>query len=257
MILIPVIQNDFWYDHGVSLGSAIVTFLAFLLTFITLIHNSNKEKKEAENRSKKTLSVMDFIFEKNSDQLGLLMEQVESIKETRPEDSGIYGNASDYILDKEKREDRDLYYYTDYRGISVTVPGMNRIVKTKFQHNYIVLETYRYLEKENFILKLNQYEEEIKTNLKSQHLNITSDSLGKISDKIHAIKESKSILRSMRIKKLLQISILEVIGRTENEINEQVGESVQDYIREDYEKFLKLESELKKVITPLNSDGSF
>lgn len=48
-----------------------------------------------------------------------------------------------------------------------------------------------------------------------------------------------------------------MIGRTENEINEQVGESVQDYIRENYEKFLKLESELKKVITPLNSDGSF
>lgn len=267
MVFLTVSQSDFWYDHGVSLGSAIVTFLAFLLTFITLIYNSNKEKREAEDRSRKTLSVMDFIFESNNNELNNIIEQIERIKKRRPEEARIPGHILGYALNTEegkeelkeelKEEELASSYFIDYRGMSIVIPGIDPIVKTKFHHSYIVLETYRYLEKNNFILELNKYEDAIKSNLKNQHLNITSGSLEKISDRIHAIKESKSILNSMRIDELLRISMLEGSGRTKDEINEKVKENVDDYIRKDYEKVLNLERELKKVITPLNSDDSF
>lgn len=268
MILIPVSEisgSNFWYDHGVSLISAIVTFLAFVLTFGTLIYNSRKEKREAEDRSKKTLSVLDFIFESNNKELNNIIEQIEQIKKRRPEEARIPGHILGYALNteegkeelKEKEKELASSYFIDYRGMSIVIPGIDPIVKTEFQHSYIVLETYRYLEKNNFILELNKYEDAIKSNLKNQHLNITSGSLEKISDRIHAIKESKSILNSMRIDELLRISMLEGSGRTKDEINEKVKENVDDYIRKDYEKVLNLERELKKVITPLNSDDSF
>lgn len=256
MVLLQVSDNNFWYDHGVAVVSATVTFLAFLLTFITLIINSRKEKKEAEEKSQKTLSVLDFIFENNDNDLKSFLDQIKYIRENLPKEPPLPKNIYQHSTIEEWKEaweeNKYFRFHIDYRGMKIPIPGMSPDIKTKFENNYIVLETYRFLKVNKFTSKLNSYQDEIKINLKNQHLNITSSSLEKISDKIHGLKESIAIFESFKVTELVGVSINEVVGKTEEEISEIVDKNVLDYINEEHEKLLKLEKILKKVVKPLN-----
>lgn len=128
MLLLQVSSNHFWYDHGVAVVSAAVTFLAFLLTFITLIINSRKEKEEAEDKSQKTLSVLDFIFEKNNDEVKSFLDQIKYIRENLPEEPPLPKSIHRDSTIEEWKEawdvNKDFRFHIDYRGIKVPVPGM-------------------------------------------------------------------------------------------------------------------------------------
>lgn len=261
MLLLQVSDNNFWYDHGVGVASATATFLAFLLTFITLIINSRKEKEEAEDKSQKTLAVLDFIFENNNDELKGFLEQIKYIRDNT--DEGVH---SVYIHHYSKRaieewkKTRDskanLFFHIELKDLSTGKLEVGQHARTRFENNYITLETYRYLEVNGFSSRLDNYENELKINLKNQHLNITSNSLEKISGKIHAIKESRNIFDSIRLKDLVKLAMYEPY-KTEEEISEIFEEHPLDFINEDHQKVLQLEEVLQEVVKPLSDDSSF
>lgn len=255
MILIPVSEisgSNFWYDHGVSLISAIVTFLAFVLTFGTLIYNSRKEKREAEDRSKKTLSVLDFIFDNKNGEVREILKEMKYIKENA--DEGIHerykSRYEPHIIEewkKNRNRDLELFYVIKIEDFNpLQYPSWG----TRFEKNHIVLITYEKLFKKKLEIILGYYLQELKTNLQNQHLNITSDSLEKISYKIDAIKKSLAIYKSIQHKTLKEISYHER-DKTDEEIEKMYNDTPLNIINKEYEKVLNLEKELEKVVRPL------
>ncbi|MCD8860191.1 hypothetical protein [Staphylococcus gallinarum] len=72
--------NNFWYDHGVELGGAIVTLLAFLLTFFNIRRTDKKLKEDERKRNDKqeledkkindkTLKMIDLVTKKERDSI--------------------------------------------------------------------------------------------------------------------------------------------------------------------------------------------
>lgn len=258
MILIQelkkIIREDFGIDQIISSFSATVTLLAFLATFGILIYNSKKEKREAEERSEKTLSLLDFIFETNYDDVKYLLETMKKVRENTTNQGIHEGYRAHYKTDvieewkKNRNPDLDIFFIVstkDYHSRQLPTEG------TRFEKNHIILVTYEKLSLQNFNGILKDYLTYLKINLENQHLNLTSESLGKIYDRIQAIKESSEIYESIKISDLMNIADYEK-NKEEKDISEILGKPPLEIIKEEHEKLTNLENELKKVLKPFS-----
>lgn len=256
--MIQEIKDSFGVDQLISSISATVTFLAFLLTFGTLIYNSRKEKREAENRSEKTLVILDFIFENYNEKIENHIKEMKKIRENTT-DGISYISRTVYKSDevekwKETRDrKKDIFYCIDTANIDrFGQIEKKKLAITRFEDNYIILETCRYLESQDFIENLVEYEENLKTSLKSQHLNVTADSIASISERIQAIKKSLKTFNLIDVKELIEITVHEK-HTPDEEISVIMNKDISTFIKEEREKLMTIESELQKVIKPLNN----
>lgn len=263
MILIQelkeIIREDFGIDQIISSFSATVTLLAFLTTFGILLYNSRKEKRESENRSKKTLGILDFIFENYNEEIENYLKEMKEIRENT--NSGIsYISKTLYKPEEVEKwkgnRDRTLNIFYCIDTSSIDKFGQiekRKQAVTRFEDNYIILETYRYLDSQDFIKNLVEYEENLKISLKNQHLNITADSIESISERIRAIKKSLKTFNLIDVKELIEITVHEKHTPDEG-ISVMMRKDILTFINEEREKLVIIENELQKVIKPL-SDG--
>lgn len=258
MTLLQDVQDNFGVDQLISAISATVTFLAFLLTFGTLIYNSRKEKREAENRSEKTLVILDFIFENYNEKIETHLKEMKKIRENTT-DGISYISRTVYKSDEVEKwkETRDRTLNIFYCIDTASIDKYGQIEKrqqavTRFEDNYIILETYRYLDSQNFIKNLIEYEENLKTSLKNQHLNITADSIAAISERIQAIKKSLKIFNLIDVKELIEITVHEK-HTPDEEISTIMNKDISTFINEEREKLVTIENDLQKVIKPLSN----
>lgn len=260
MIFLQASQNSFWYDQGVSVVSATVTLLAFIATFGILIYNSKKEKRESEYRSKKTLHILDFIFENNNEELEEFLKHMRIIREN-PIDgiSQVSKDVYGLTVVEQWRETRDqslnIFFLVDVVDINDWFyVEEEKSLSTRFENNYITLQTYTHLHSKDFVETLNRYDTELKTSLINHHLNIKSDSIEIITDRMQAIKESLKIFNSIEVKDLIEIATYEQY-KTEKEIASLIKKDPFTFINEEYERLVNLENELKKVIEPLSKEN--
>lgn len=259
MIFLQVSQTSFGYDQFISSATTVITFLVFILTLLTLIYNSLKEKTEAKNRSQKTLSMMDFILEDSNETAKKYLKKIKYIKEEPMKHyySKLSLEQTEEAYQKWydiNNKNKPFLFDTLYEGIKVEFPHYDPYVNTKIECNYVILEIFRVLKTEGFLDDLKTYRRELKENLENQHLNITSDSLEKISYKIHGLKECKRILDSIRIEKLLWAAHFED-KKTKEQIEKHLGKDMHEFIREEYRKVLELEKALEIVTKALSNGG--
>lgn len=260
-----ILKSEYMYDNGAPLLGAIATFLAVIVALFTTYINSRDAREEAKVKSKKTLQVLDFILEDHTDEIKGFLNQIKFIRNHTDEGIDLTSRAkysSDEIEEWKRTRDRklDIGYIVGHQdpgnhrrptqNEKSGVPMLGPRVYTSFEDIYIIMGTCRYLNNHEFLLKLNEWEQDLKTSLKNQHLNITSDSLEIISDRIHEIKKSRDIFNSLEYNELRDI-VRDEWEITEEQISEKLGQSLLEFISEENKKMIDLEEELKKLVRPL------
>lgn len=256
--------SEFGIDQIISSIAAMATFSAVIVALYSLKANFEKEKREAQVRSKKTLSMMDFILEDNNVKVIRHIKRIKSIK------TELRQKHAMRIIEKKKE---NIFPYdpptgpfdfeVEYDEMGIDLPDSDPQVETEVEKIYIILALFQILKTEKFLDELKIYQQELKENLRNQHLNITSNSLEKISNKIDGLKECKEILDSIRIRELLYIAHCEKTAKKktnytrieiEDKISKALKKNMYDFIEEDYKKISELEEALQEVIKPLNSE---
>lgn len=256
--------SEFGIDQIISSIAALATFSAVVVALYSLKVNSDKEKKEAQDRSEKTLSMLDFILEDSNANVRKYIKMIKVLKNERAPGYAKYliKQEVDSIFYNEPHID-PYVFEIKYDEISIKFPDYDPQIKTEVEKIYIILVIYQYLETRKFLDELKLYQQELKGNLENQHLNITANSLEKISKKIYGLKECKKILESIRIRELIYIAYCEKIAKNdidydrikiEDAISKALKKNMYDFIEEDYKKISELEEALQEVIKPLG-DG--
>ena len=164
--------NNFWYDHGVELGAAIVTLLAFLLTFIN-IRRTDKKLKEDEHKRNEKLEQ----DERKKNEKTLKMIDLVTYKER----TSIHQWALSFTKEMN---------VTTQEKYSVMISHHNLNFETDNKKAFIVGEIankYKVCELEGV---LTHYLEIIKENLNNNHVNLSLQSLEKVNDKISDLNEA-------------------------------------------------------------------
>ncbi|MGW7811111.1 hypothetical protein AST00_11155 [Staphylococcus equorum] len=167
-----IAENSFWYDHGVELGAAIVTLLAFLVTFFNIIRTNKKLKDDERNRNeeleqgekkrnKKTLKMIDLVTHK--ERMSIQQWALIFAKEMN-------------VTTQEKYN----IMFSNY-NINFETENKNAFIVGKIANKY----TIRDLE-----VELTHYLEIIKDNLNNNHGNLSWQSLEKVNEKISCLNEA-------------------------------------------------------------------
>ncbi|MDT0668381.1 hypothetical protein RM616_02185 [Mammaliicoccus sciuri] len=166
---------NFLYDHGVELFAAIVTLLAFGLTFYSIWNNNKKDKDNEIKRNHKTLQMIDLITEHHRKKFEVMLSKI---------------NNFDYnIGNVELLHDVPMYeikFDSDY-------PPYKNIYRyeTPLFNSYITFSKYDYLKSELVINCIDNYDFEIKKLVSNHHLSLNNDSLDKITNKLLTLKNLK------------------------------------------------------------------
>lgn len=154
-------NNGFWYDHGVELGAAIVTLIAFLFTFWNINHTNKKQEIEEQKKNEKTLKMIDLVTDLQVRNINGFTEDFNEILEKTPDDNGHY-----YV-----------YIEKIFSGFA-----------TKIQESLIVHDCCKYIIKNKLSEQLILYSNNIKEMLVNQHTNLNLNSLEKVTTKLEDIE---------------------------------------------------------------------
>ncbi|HDL0574817.1 hypothetical protein ACJ41M_13405 [Staphylococcus aureus] len=218
-------ESNFWYDHGVELVGAIITLLAFLLTFFNIRRTDKKLKEDERKRNDKqeledkkinykTLKMIDLITIKERDSIKRCAMALVSKK---------------YIVAREKY---DITSYTKFY--------MNDTIQTQNKQAFILYKRAFYSYDYKIEDELNNYLETIKECINKNHLNLNS--LEKLNDKITKINEG--INRSKHLTNLSEIYSTILAERMLPVYSQNETEKLYD----GFEKFIKLLIEISECL---------
>lgn len=179
-------RYNFLYDHGVELIAAIVTFLAFCLTFISILLNNKKDKDNEKKRNLKTLQMIDLITVNYREELKEITKKINDIDKSLGTPSYI-GDIPKYIINFEKGKS----------------PWNNEKYETPLYKSYVIFSKFNYLTSETIRNRINSYDSEIKNLVSNHHLNLNNDSIEKISTKLTQLKNLKTEINELDIKSFI------------------------------------------------------
>lgn len=156
-----VAEHSFLYDHGVELFGAIVTLLAFLLTFANIKRTDERLEQDEKKRNIKTLKMIDLATHKER----MSIQQWASI--FRKE-----GN----VATQEK--------------YNILFSNYNMNFETENKKAFIVGEIANKYQICDLEVELTHYLEIIKDNLNNNHVNLSLQSLERVNEKISYLNEA-------------------------------------------------------------------
>ncbi|HAA4897456.1 MULTISPECIES: hypothetical protein [Staphylococcus] len=156
-----VTEHSFLYDHGVELFGAIVTLLAFLLTFANIKRTDERLEQDEKKRNIKTLKMIDLATHKER----MSIQQWASI--FRKE-----GN----VATQEK--------------YNILFSNYNMNFETENKKAFIVGEIANKYQICDLEVELTHYLEIIKDNLNNNHVNLSLQSLERVNEKISYLNEA-------------------------------------------------------------------
>lgn len=158
-----VAEHIFLYDHGVELFGAIVTLLAFLLTFANIKRTDERLEKDEKKRNIKTLKMIDLSTHKErmSIQQWALMFKMESD-----------------VITQEK--------------YNILFSNYNINFETGNKKAFIIGEIANKYKVSDLEVELTHYLEIIKDNLNNNHVNLSLQSLERVTEKISYLNEAIS-----------------------------------------------------------------
>ncbi|MCJ1780370.1 hypothetical protein [Mammaliicoccus sciuri] len=177
---------NFLYDHGVELIAAIVTFLAFCLTFISILLKIKKDKDNEKKRNHKTLQMIDLITVNYREELKEIIKKINDIEKSLGTPSYI-GDIPMYNINFEKGKS----------------PWNNEKHETPLYKSYVIFSKFNYLTSETIRNHINSYDSEIKNLVSNHHLNLNNDSIDKISTKLTQLKNLKTEIYELDIKSFI------------------------------------------------------
>lgn len=155
-----ITDNNFLYDHGVEAISAALTLLALIVSLSSFLYTNRKLKKDEQNKNRKTLQMIDLVTKKEQN------------------------NIRNYIIMLERK--KDVLSRGEYEVISPV--GMRLFVQNK--KAFIISERANYINENKLGNELENYLELIKVQLNNNHVNLSLDSLEKITDKINELNNA-------------------------------------------------------------------
>ena len=156
-----VTEHSFLYDHGVELFGAIVTLLAFLLTFANIKRTDERLEQDEKKRNIKTLKMIDLA--------------------THKERMSIQQWA--YIFRKEGNVATQEKY-------NILFSNYNMNFETENKKAFIVGEIANKYQICDLEVELTHYLEIIKDNLNNNHVNLSLQSLERVNEKISYLNEA-------------------------------------------------------------------
>ncbi|MGS2600421.1 hypothetical protein [Mammaliicoccus sciuri] len=179
-------RYNFLYDHGVELIAAIVTFLAFGLTFYNIWFTNKKDNDNEKKRNHKTLQMIDLITVNYREELKEITKKINDIEKSLG--TPIYiGDIPKYIINFEKGKS----------------PWNNEKYETPLYKSYVIFSKFNYLTNETIQNRINSYDSKIKNLVSNQHLNLNNDSIDKISTKLTQLKNLKTEINELDIKSFM------------------------------------------------------
>lgn len=179
-------RYNFLYDHGVELFAALVTFLAFSLTFISILLNNKKDKYNERKRNYKTLQMIDLITVNYREKLKEVINEINDIEKSIG--TPIYiADIPKYSIKIEKSKS----------------PWNNEKYETPLYQSYVIFSKFNYLTSETMRNHINSYDSEIKNLVSNHHLNLNNDSIDKISTKLTQLKNLKTEINELDIKSFM------------------------------------------------------
>lgn len=253
-------ENTFMYDHGISLFASIVTLLAFLVTFGNILHSIRKKSEEEKARNKKTLYMIDLILENEKEKIKNHFEWIKKIRERSflhkfplPVREGHYNldEIHDGIPEIEENTPKTNAYSVGMQHIDLPTLGKTNI-RTKNEDIFVIGETYRYIHDHKVVKSIRNYKRNLKINIKNQHLNLDSESLEKITNRINNLNEIITLIDSLDIENIVFIAGYD--REVEFIINQELDEEDLESIKEEINKLIKLRNQLEKILKDLNTD---
>ncbi len=179
-------RYNFFYDHGVESIAALVTFLAFSLTFISILHNNKKDKDSEIQRNYKTLQMIDLITVNYREELEKVLIEINDIELTL-NTFDYLGGIPKYSIKFEKGKypwNKESYYTSLYKS-------------------YIIISKFNYLTSETMRSHINRYDSEIKNLVSNHHLNLNNDSIDKITTKLTQLKNLRTKINELDFKSFI------------------------------------------------------
>ncbi|MBF0712357.1 hypothetical protein ACYJ80_06180 [Staphylococcus capitis] len=178
-----VAEHSFWYNHGVELFGAIVTLLAFLLTFTNIKRTDKRLEKDEKKRNIKTLKMIDLSTHKErmSIQQWALMFKMEN----------------DVITQKK---------------YNILFSNYNVNFETENKKAFIIGEIANKYKISDLEVELTHYLEIIKDNLNNNHVNLSLQSLKRITEKISYLNEAINYSKWFSDTEALITCVLSLIG---------------------------------------------
>lgn len=204
-------NNGFWYDHGVELGAAIVTLIAFLFTFWNINRTNKRQEIEEQKRNDRTLKMIDLVTQKQIEKLREINKEVSEKLETEPKPD--YKDLYDLNIDK-----RVTNFYTQIK-VSVTLNDVAKYIKDNELSETLI-----------------NYQEKIKDMLINQHANLNLEALEKITTKLEDIE--KALKEYDKLKTYTYVSNI-ILAEQKDKIQKELKK---------YEEFNEL---MKKLTTKL------
>ncbi|WP_426360997.1 hypothetical protein [Mammaliicoccus sciuri] len=165
-------RYNFLYDHGVELIAAIVTFLAFGLTFYNIWYTNKKDNDNEKKRNHKTLQMIDLITNNHRQNIKNMLKDIDDFEGISLVPLNADGIAMHKIIFKEDT--------SPIKGFST--------FETPFYASNVLFSKYNYLKNENVLEIIERYDAEIKNLVSNHHLNLNNDSIDKITKKLMILK---------------------------------------------------------------------
>lgn len=181
-------RYNFLYDHGVESIAAIVTLLAFGLTFYNIWYTNKKDKDNEKKRNHKTLQMIDLITNSHRQNIKDILKIIDDF-------GGIVSapvNGGGIAMHKiEFKEDiAPIKHFTTY--------------KTPFYDSYVVFSKYNYIKGGTIKEIIDSYDDEIKNLVSNHHLNLNNDSLDKITQKLMNLKILKEKISELDLESYMR-----------------------------------------------------
>ena len=218
--------------------AASATVLAFLYTFKNIRDNANKEKNDEIKKNKKTLQMIDLITKKDIDYLEEIEVKIKRIKKGYQIDIRLNDSTNKIVMPEG--------YQIDFSNIENDTFGFYKGQFSTYKLNiFNLLESYRIIKETNLLELAENYRKNLSEILSNQHLNLSLNSLEKITTKLNTIDKIKSHIKSIEN----NIDIVQLYAMTETEHPLVRTTQSKNQQKEEYENIIepKINQKLKEI----------
>lgn len=215
--------------------SAIVTALAFLVTFGKLIYDGIEKKKEIKNREQKTLYMLDLVFENETQ---IILKNISYIDEIRTNATFHKFFKDKYFVGFHENDNEE------YSKLMIPV----RSIETLNQDIYFIATAYKYIYENKMKDSIRTYKQNIKNTVKNHHLNLSSESLDKVNRKLEILNEVIENIDSISLDDAFHLNDINIQYPDDNNLDES--------IKVELDKVKQLSDNMKEIATPFNNKKS-
>lgn len=211
-------ESNFWYEHGVELGAAIVTLVAFLFTFWNINRTNKRQELEEQKKNNKTLKMIDLVSQEQSAKLKEINKKINKKIESEP-----------------KLDTNGNYFLT------VEEPYTKEI-ETQIKESVNLNDIAKYVNKDELSSILINYQKEVTDIMVSQHTNLNLEALDKVTTKLENIEntlkkidEIKSYIYVCNAIRKMERKNIQVEFQKYNDLNKLIENSSRKLIYDIYE----------------------